>query len=40
VVRINTSPTANTKSIEIDVIWKHKGERFVHSISSLVSRHQ
>ncbi len=32
--------TGNTKSIEIDVIWKYKGTRYVHSISSLVSKYQ
>jgi type IV pilus assembly protein PilV len=40
VVRINTDLTANTRKIEINVVWKHKGTRYIHSASSLVSRHQ
>jgi type IV pilus assembly protein PilV len=40
VERIGTKLTDNTKSIEIDVIWKNKGTRYIHTISSLVSKYQ
>lgn len=40
VVKIGSSMTTNTKSIEIDVVWKHKGTRYIHTISSLVSKSQ
>lgn len=33
-----TSLSTNTKNIEISVIWKNKGSRFVHSSNTLVSK--
>jgi type IV pilus assembly protein PilV len=38
VVKIGSSITNNTTNVEIDVIWKYKGTRYIHTISSLVSR--
>lgn len=32
------NPTENTKNIEINVVWKHKGSRYVHSANTLVSK--
>jgi type IV pilus assembly protein PilV len=40
VTTIGKNLTSNTKSIEIDVVWKYKGERYVHKTSSMVSKYQ
>ncbi len=32
-----TQPTTRTKQIEMEVIWRYKGERFTHSVLSLIS---
>ncbi len=40
VEKIGTQLTTNTKSIEINVVWTYKGTRYIHTISSLVSKNQ
>ncbi len=40
VEKIGTQMTTDTKSIEIDVVWTYKGTRYIHTISSLVSKNQ
>lgn len=37
VVTSNSDLTNQTKSIDIEVVWRHKGGRYNHSMSSLVS---
>lgn len=33
-----TSLSGNTKNVEINVVWKNKGSRYVHSANTLVSK--
>lgn len=40
VVQTNIDTTSKTKNIDLLVIWRYKRERFVHSISSLVSEYE
>jgi type IV pilus assembly protein PilV len=40
VVKTNTAPTAQSKNIDLQVTWRYKGVRYVHSVSSLVSKAQ
>lgn len=40
VVKTNSVLTSQTKNIDIQVIWYHKGVRYEHSIASLVSQAQ
>ncbi len=40
VVQTNSVLTSQTKNINIQVIWRHKGVRYEHSIASLVSQAQ
>lgn len=37
VVKKGSGITVSTKNVQIDVFWRHKGTRFNHVISSLVS---
>ena len=32
------SGSSNTKIVQIDVVWKFKGDRYSHTVSSLVSK--
>jgi type IV pilus assembly protein PilV len=32
-----TEPTSRTKQIELQIIWRYKGERYTHSVLSLIS---
>ncbi|MDD2321845.1 MAG: prepilin-type N-terminal cleavage/methylation domain-containing protein [Geobacteraceae bacterium] len=38
VVKKGTSITSNTKTVQIDVFWRYKGQRSSHVISTLVSK--
>lgn len=40
VTKTNSSLTTQSKNIDMQVIWRYKGHRNVHSISSVVSQYQ
>lgn len=40
VVTRNSDLTNQTKNIDVQVIWRYKGSRYVHSMSSLVSEYE
>lgn len=38
VVKSTTAVTANTKNVQIQIVWHYKGTRYNHIITSLVSK--
>jgi type IV pilus assembly protein PilV len=40
VVKTNTGVGSQSKNIDLQVTWRYKGVRYVHSVSSLVSKAQ
>ncbi len=40
VIKTSTALTSQSTNIDMQLIWKYKGQRYVHSISSVVSQYQ
>ncbi len=40
VIKTSTALTSQYTNIDMQLIWKYKGQRYVHSISSVVSQYQ
>lgn len=40
VVKTGTALTSQSTNIDLQLSWKYKGQRYVHSISSVVSQYQ